>query len=811
MSARKRFLLLGVAGACVLLSSARALRGQPRGYTSRPCGFDMDRNGVLGEPPDRLVGDGVTRDPDGDGVNEDLLYVDAAGGNDTTGDGSAGRPYKTVQKALNVADGPGDGAEDIICISGVFREAVTIRDSGVGGYYTRDDFQFPRNPLMLIGWDKDGDGEYPPYDTDDIAVLDGDVGGNNRDIGIRTDSKRSYLEIAHLTVRNYGSSAHTTCGAFKLFHWGGGSQSHVYVHDVEMKSINRAITDASARIVFNFWGGPTTYIAVINSEVDEYASYFCRGSPNAPAGHYRFQNITLKMFGVGGSEPNHHSMGWKLWGTHSNVEIIDNVINTQPHLYGANLRSYAMTIGQCAQNYVIRNNEFIDCRVAVNLQGDAGSSYCQSRPVSNILIDRNIIRNTYSGWLYNSVNCISIQGGSKTTATVANVTITNNFISSTTRGACAIAANPGNDQGPQPGSVTIAGNTIYGRWVRSDGFYKALAIRASYPYKQNNWTIKNNIFANSGSGYQNIGTEYIPTNWVASGNVYDDSSGFTWNRVNISTLGGWRSATGQDADSRVGDPAFVSAGSGDFHLDPNDTVAKGSGVDITDITTWDIDGDTRDPQNPTAGADVEGVPPDTDPPTILGMASAADHGRGVGEAMLAIPDDGSFSEPRASGVSRIIVLFSETIDPVSFTPGSVEIAGLDANGIPVGLGGIAVGASVRPGDQMGEISFTPALPDYARYALRISGVRDVAGNELSGDRERILTALVGDVSGDLRVNATDFSRVRAARTRLIDPGDTDQCRADVSCDGRVNASDLSRVRMRRGGDARGIPDPVLPD
>ncbi len=34
---------------------------------------------------------------------------------------------------------------------------------------------------------------------------------------------------------------------------------------------------------------------------------------------------------------------------------------------------------------------------------------------------------------------------------------------------------------------------------------------------------------------------------------------------------------------------------------------------------------------------------------------------------------------------------------------------------------------------------------------------------------------------------------------------------DVSGDGRANASDLSRVRMRRGGDARGIPDPVLPD
>ena len=47
-----------------------------KGYTSRACGFDMNRNGIIGEPADRLAGDGKTRDPDGDGVQEDILYVD---------------------------------------------------------------------------------------------------------------------------------------------------------------------------------------------------------------------------------------------------------------------------------------------------------------------------------------------------------------------------------------------------------------------------------------------------------------------------------------------------------------------------------------------------------------------------------------------------------------------------------------------------------------------------------------------------------------------------------------------------------------
>ncbi len=793
--------------AMVLWSAAPESRADsPRGYHARPCGFDMNRNGTIGEPADRLVGDGATADPDADGVDEDIYYVDSASGSDTTGDGSPGRPYKTVQKALNVADGPYDGAEDIVCISGTFKEAVTMKRSGVTGYYTRDNFQFPDNPAMLIGWDKDGDGEYPPYDTDDTAVLDGNVGPGKLDMGIRTSAKHSYLEIAHLSITNYGSDAWSECGAMKLFRSGSGSQSHAYVHDVEMSNINRAIPSGSARIVINLWGGPITHIAFINNNVDEYASWFCRGSP--PGGNFRFQNNSLKMYATLEAGSGQYAMGWKLWGTHSNVEILDNFLDGNPRAWGYPTKHiYGIAICQCAQNYTVRGNEILDILSSVVHQGDAGSGYCQSRPVDNIVIDRNVIRNTYSGWTWGG-NGISIGGGSLPTATVAGVTITNNFISYPQAGACGIRSTTGNDAGNQPGSVTIVGNTISGPWVRG-GFFHAISINDDHPYRQQNWVIKNNIVTNVGGGNKNVGVEYAPTNWVANGNVYDGSTGFVWNNSNVSSLASWRSVTGQDADSRVGNPSFVDAANDDFHLDPNDTVARGAGVDITDITGWDIDGDIRDPNNPTAGADVEGAPPDTEPPAILGWASAADHGHGVAEALLAIPDDGSFSEPRSGGIGKLIVLFSEAIDPVSFIPGGVRVAGLDANNLSVDLGGLVIGCALRDGDVIGEVTFTPALPDYAKYVVRVSGARDTAGNGLAGDDDRIVTALCGDVSGDLRVNATDFSRVRAARTRVVDPGTPDQVRADVSADGRVNASDLSRIRARRGHDARAIPGPVL--
>jgi hypothetical protein len=197
------------------------------------------------------------------------------------------------------------------------------------------------------------------------------------------------------------------------------------------------------------------------------------------------------------------------------------------------------------------------------------------------------------------------------------------------------------------------------------------------------------------------------------------------------------------------------------------------------------------------------------PPEITAWYSAADHARGIGEVMLDIPDDGSFCEPRGAGLGRLIVQFSEAMDPGSFTPDCVEIAGLDSNNQPVDLSGLVVGTHLRDNDEAGVITFTDALPDCARYAVRLGGVTDTTGLELTGDTDRVLTALCGDVSGDLRVNATDFSRVRGARTRLIDPASVDQVRADVSCDGRVNAIDLSRIRRRRPNDASGIADPAL--
>jgi len=576
--------------------AAKFIKDAAKGYVARPCGFDMNRNGIPGEPADRTVGDGKTRDPDGDGVEEDILYVDSEDGDDQAGDGSPGKPYRTIQKALDSADGPKDGAEDIICIAGKFHESLVMHHGGGDGHYERDEFQFPRNPTMIIGWDKDGDGQYPPYDQDDTAVLDGQ---QTLAWAIANQNKLSFIEIAHLTVKDYGYKD-DNCGALKLFRWGTGAQSHIYVHDVEFRSINKGQKDSSAKIVFNFWGGPMTYVAVMNNLVDEYSSYFCRGAPPDEAGHFRFQNNTLKMHGKARGS---FVTGWKLWGHHRDVEILDNVVDCNAHAWKPVGHVSGIGVCQGTQDWTIRGNVLID--LGVTLQPFA-KGYPFERTLNNIVIDRNVFRSTYDGWTWPRFG-IKIQGypDAPVHQTVENATITNNFFSTSVGWGAAILCGACNGTGPQPGTITIAGNTMCGPFDRSRAGI-AIAKPRQEAFLQRSFVIKNNIIANAGPGL-NVAVNYAPNDFVADGNLYDTNASFRWNEpkhwLHIPFMD-WKSTTGQDANSRAGESAFVDTSSGDLHLLDSGTIARSMGVDITPIIQVDFDAQPRDAMHPVTGADV---------------------------------------------------------------------------------------------------------------------------------------------------------------------------------------------------------------
>ncbi len=235
-----------------------------------------------------------------------------------------------------------------------------------------------------------------------------------------------------------------------------------------------------------------------------------------------------------------------------------------------------------------------------------------------------------------------------------------------------------------------------------------------------------------------------------------------------------------------------------------------------------------------AGADLDGNltissnDPDETPlvavhvdcPTILGPAvlkweSVLTHSPNLPVPVaLEIPDTGMFSEPR-TGVEKIVVTFDGAIDPATAIPANVTVCGSDINNSPLDLSGIVITTATTTSDTKLEINFMPELPNIARHRIVLStNIQGAGGGAIqagAGGLSRILSALWGDVTGDLRVNATDLGFVRGLiPTNPINPGVVDQVRADPNNTGNINASDLGLVRARVGQDARGIADPICP-
>lgn len=181
---------------------------------------------------------------------------------------------------------------------------------------------------------------------------------------------------------------------------------------------------------------------------------------------------------------------------------------------------------------------------------------------------------------------------------------------------------------------------------------------------------------------------------------------------------------------------------------------------------------------------------------------------------LEIADTGLFTEPR-SGIMKIVITFDGAISAATAVPENVTICGNDLSDSPVDLSGVQVSTATTAGDTMLEIDFTPGLPNFARYRITINtNIQSAAGASIeagAGGLSRILTALQGDYSDDVRVNATDLGGVRGlVGTNPINANLLNHVRADANNDGRINATDLGLVRGRVGQDARAILDPVCP-
>lgn len=565
------------------------------------CGFDMNRNGIIGEAADCNVCDGVTADPDGDGTDEDINYVDSVTGVNDVNCGAAGDPCATIAYVLagsnssysKKVDGPGDGAEDIICFAGTITgDAHTLTQNGysgvTSGYYDRDSdgWRYPNNPLMIVGWDKDNDGQYPPVDTDDTAVLDGnDVAGCTF---LNTNSDYSYLEFAHFTVIDYDD------GSFQYFCGHGGS--YIYHHDIRFTDIHRGLTNGSSTILFSIFTNDYHYLTIENTISTDMGGYWMRGSCSDdgvnPCDHLRVKNNTATMFGSSASGADFI----KIWGVWDDIEILNNLVDGQSSSwYNNGAAMVGIVIAQCIQNATIRGNKILNFRDSFQIQA-AASGFCTVRSTQDILFDQNIFSIGDSNIQFSRP--FIIQGGDCVTTYSTNYQISNNWvIANCGGGVCAETCVL--DEGCAPsGYRRIVGNSFVGNFSETNN-EGCIALENN---TNTTVVIENNII--DGSAARNIRMDNAAASFTSNGNVFENLD-YHYNGTTYTSLGTWQSGTNQDANSAECAPSFVStAHDGDLHLS-GDSCATDQGVDITAITTVDIDGDIRASSNDEAGADAE--------------------------------------------------------------------------------------------------------------------------------------------------------------------------------------------------------------
>lgn len=560
------------------------------GYEPRACGFDLDRDGIVGEPEDCNLCDGTTADPDGDGVDEDLIYIDCDGGTDVPTCGSPAAPCASVGFAwTQVADGPDDGAEDVLCFRGTCREErIQPAFGGLVGWWALDQglatsadggdpdpWQRSMDPTRLVGWDTDDDGAYPPVDTDDTAVFDGKDGLSRLFV---LGEGNSHVELAHFTARDYGrapregSDEFPEDSGFLRVDEQGGELSHVHVHDLQLRSINQ--DRAAGREVSTIHLGDSSlrlrWLRVENLLVTDNGGAFALGAKAGEPpdnGPYRFSRISRTAHGCDAVDCDRdaNSLTFAFSGYVSGVEILDslwdaNVSAWQPKATGGMTGAVFAIAARYTQDWRIHNNTIQDYKVGLIVRGNAAQAYDDRapRPVDGIVFDGNRFHNTHEPWKFGDF-AVEVQGGEGPGGLVGDVRITHNLLTSLSAWDACIAVRPGNDSAPIPGEIVIAHNACIGpidRWA-------ALVVGnpdAEEPaHVQPRVTLEGNVVARLNSRALNVWTNYAPDAWRADGNVYDLVGHYKWAGRFRESLDDWRSASGGDANARTCTPEFTDA------------------------------------------------------------------------------------------------------------------------------------------------------------------------------------------------------------------------------------------------------------
>jgi hypothetical protein len=182
-------------------------------------------------------------------------------------------------------------------------------------------------------------------------------------------------------------------------------------------------------------------------------------------------------------------------------------------------------------------------------------------------------------------------------------------------------------------------------------------------------------------------------------------------------------------------------------------------------------------------------------PAILAAIQAA----GLGTGGVTMPLGGTTPIlPWATGVNQISIRFDEDVD---VTPGNLVVSGINVPSYTV--------ASVAYDPFTFTATWTLAQPIQSdRVTFNFAGVKDLAGNDLSGPITATVRALAGDGDRDGDVDHADFQASRAAQFTALGAAGYNVF-LDTDTNGAINVLDWQNVFTRIGSSLPG-PSPAAP-
>lgn len=620
----------------------------PRGYQPRPCGFDFDHDGEVAEPGECEICDGITDDPDGDGFAQPIYYVDCGADGVDPPPGTAdacrdpGAPCKTIGRALALIPTSPDLFDDqgVVCFTGVCTEVAGM-PSGEPMIATRPPqglevraFDYPARPTMLIGWDTDADGEYPPFDEDDEAILRPLSDGFAIDFDYGSYNTPTHdVELAHFAVQpdDAGTSGFVR-GALSV----SLPHERIHLHDIEVDGLRAGSGPQQTGLVqltLQDYGDPSessqyVHLALENLRISGYGGHLTDEHVDLeadPSGPIRIANLTTESSSCDRSvcDTSATSSVLRIGGWVEGIEVLASIFDAKtdawyPYEGGDPLRDpgpTAIHVGECSTDVAILHNAFLGWATAVRVSGNGASnnytveddSPCATRDTSGIRIEGNFVHDTSDRLSGASVAFVLQTAPADEDVgddrTLGDVRVVNNVVVADYGVlGCAWVQVWGADAGP----IVIAHDTCIAEITdlvpaKGAALVRLVAPRAGALAPLGDLQVQGLLFAGTRVGDVALSTEYAPGGWTSDAHVLDPAAMLRWDAGAPIDLAAWRAASGQDAASVACMPGFFAPS--DFHLAQDDACAADAASPMPGIT-HDIDGDPRPVEGPwDIGAD----------------------------------------------------------------------------------------------------------------------------------------------------------------------------------------------------------------